>query len=97
LTGALPPVDFLPFLKYLPPLLAPWKTKCENTRRLQRKLYFGLLRDTEERVAQGHGNGSFMEQVNLYMLHNGETSLILLIYMMAFIGSGAPGGVWNES
>lgn len=61
--GALPPIDFLPFLKYMPKILAPWKVKCDTTRYLQRKLYFGLLRETEERVAQGHENGSFMEQI----------------------------------
>jgi hypothetical protein len=62
--GAVPPVDFLPFLKYLPTPLAPWKTVCEDIRRLQRKIYFGLLREAEERVAQGYENGCFMEQVN---------------------------------
>jgi hypothetical protein len=63
-TGAFPPVDFFPFLKYFPTPLASWKTYCEKTRRLQRKLYFGLLSETEERMAQGHENGCFMEQVS---------------------------------
>jgi hypothetical protein len=62
--GALPPVELLPFLKYIPAPLAPWKTRCANVRRLQRKLYFGLLRETEERLAQGRENGCFMEQVS---------------------------------
>ncbi|CAE6457751.1 unnamed protein product [Rhizoctonia solani] len=61
--GALPPVDFLPFLKWMPRPLAQWKDYCDETRRRQRKLYFGLLRETEERVANGHENGCFMEEV----------------------------------
>ncbi|KAF8599111.1 cytochrome P450 [Ceratobasidium sp. AG-I] len=61
--GAFPPIDFLPFLKYLPTSLASWKTHCETTRCLQRKLYFGLLKEVEERLAQGHENGCFMEEV----------------------------------
>lgn len=61
--GSIPPVDFLPILKYTPKFLAPWKTQCDTVRRLQRQLYFGLLGEVEERLAQGHENGSFMEQV----------------------------------
>jgi len=61
--GAQPPVDFLPFLKYLPTPLASWKTLCDTMRHLTRKTYFGLLRETEERVARGFENGCFMEQV----------------------------------
>ncbi|KAF8600198.1 cytochrome P450 [Ceratobasidium sp. AG-I] len=61
--GTFPLVDFLPFLRHLPTPLAPWKVLCENTRQLQRKLFFGLLTEVEERVAQGYENGCFMEQV----------------------------------
>ncbi|KAF8599138.1 cytochrome P450 [Ceratobasidium sp. AG-I] len=61
--GASPLVDFLPFLKYIPASLASWKTRCETIRRLQRKLYFGLLKEVEERLAQGYENGCSMEQV----------------------------------
>lgn len=62
--GALPPVDFLPFLKYLPTPLASWKPYCENIRRLQRKLYFGHLKEVEQRLAHGQENDCFMEQVS---------------------------------
>ncbi|KAH7338159.1 cytochrome P450 [Rhizoctonia solani] len=61
--GALPPVDFLSFLKWMPPPLARWKDYCDETRRRQRDLYFGLLREIEERVSNGHENGCFMEEV----------------------------------
>lgn len=71
--GATPPVDFLPFLKYLPTPLAQWKVKCETIRRLQRNLYFGFLQETEERVAKGLENESFMEQVLTRQVEFGMT------------------------
>ncbi|KAF8602930.1 cytochrome P450 [Ceratobasidium sp. AG-I] len=61
--GVAPPVDFLPFLKYIPMFLNSWKARCETIRQMQRKLYFGLLGEVEERLAQGLENGCFMEQV----------------------------------
>lgn len=39
--GATPPVDALPFLKYLREFAAPWKVAARNIRRDQRALYFG--------------------------------------------------------
>ncbi|KAF8686528.1 cytochrome P450 [Rhizoctonia solani] len=61
--GSLPPIDFLPFVKWMPRPLARWKDVCDETRRRQRNLYFGLLRETEERVANNYENGCFMEEV----------------------------------
>ena len=62
--GAAPPVEFLPFLKYIPFFLSAWKARCESIRQLQRKLYFGLLGEVEKRVAQGLENGCFVEEVS---------------------------------
>ncbi|KAG9095721.1 hypothetical protein FS749_009926 [Ceratobasidium sp. UAMH 11750] len=61
--GAVPPIDFFPFLKYIPTPFASWKQRCFTARRLQRKIYFGLQGETEERIAQGYENGCFMEQM----------------------------------
>lgn len=61
--GAHPPVDLLPFLKYVPERWAPWKTLCNKTRKMQRALYFGLLAECEERLAKGEENGCFMDEV----------------------------------
>ncbi|QRV90269.1 cytochrome P450 family protein [Ceratobasidium sp. AG-Ba] len=61
--GVVPPVELLPFLKYTPKYFAPWKTYCEKARELQRRLFFGLVHETKEQVAQGRGNGCFIEQV----------------------------------
>ncbi|KAK0223130.1 cytochrome P450 [Armillaria fumosa] len=58
--GAHPPLDILPFLKHLP---GAWKRLCEETRRLQRELYFALLDECQERLRHGQENGCFMEKV----------------------------------
>ncbi|EIN10089.1 cytochrome P450 [Punctularia strigosozonata HHB-11173 SS5] len=63
--GAHPPIDILPFLRYTPERWAPWKSLCREVRRLQRELYFGLLEECEQRVADGSADGqeSFMDEV----------------------------------
>ena len=62
--GAQPPVDFLPILKYVPERWAPWKTLYKEVRKVQRKLYFGLLTECERaRVKRGEENSSYMEEV----------------------------------
>ena len=61
--GAHPPVDLLPILRYVPERWAPWKTLCREARRLQRKLYFGLLEQSEKRIRENDRNGCFMEDV----------------------------------
>ncbi|KAJ6569170.1 cytochrome P450 [Mycena capillaripes] len=42
---------------------AKWKRNCERVRNLQRKFYFGLLRETKERILREEKNGSYMEEV----------------------------------
>jgi hypothetical protein len=61
--GAHPPVDLIPILKSVPERWASWKTETRIIRRLQRKLYFGLLERVEERVNKGMFNGCRMETV----------------------------------
>lgn len=61
--GNAPPVDLIPILKWIPERFAGWKQKCSEVRRLQRKLYFGLMDDVKERLARGDTNGCFMETV----------------------------------
>ena len=58
--GSFPPVDQIPWLKYVPEMLAKWKQVCRQVRGLQRELYFGLLEETEKRSAE---NGCFMETI----------------------------------
>ncbi|KAJ8072218.1 hypothetical protein PM082_015776 [Marasmius tenuissimus] len=61
--GAHPPIDLLPFLKYIPEKWATWKQLARSIRRKQRDLYFGLVAETEKRMKMGEENGSYMEQV----------------------------------
>jgi cytochrome P450 len=56
-------MDLIPILKKVPERFAPWKTLCAHTRKLQRDLYFGLLAETEQRIANHQENNCFMEQI----------------------------------
>ncbi|EJD48900.1 cytochrome P450, partial [Auricularia subglabra TFB-10046 SS5] len=61
--GAHPPVDLIPILGKVPERWASWKTLCREVRRLQRKLYFGLLEECENRLKDGKHTGCFLEEV----------------------------------
>ncbi|KAJ7040944.1 cytochrome P450 [Mycena alexandri] len=61
--GATPPLDYFPFLKYVPERWAKWKRDCKYVRQVQREMYFGLLDQTRERVQRGEGNGSYAEEL----------------------------------
>ncbi|KAJ6551141.1 cytochrome P450 [Mycena capillaripes] len=61
--GATPPLDFFPFLKYVPERWAKWKRNCRDVRRMQRELYFRLLDETQERLGMDQGNGSYVEEL----------------------------------
>ena len=58
--GATPPIDLLPFLKYLP---GSWKTRAANVRRDQYALYRSLMEATKQRISQGISTGGLMEQI----------------------------------
>ncbi|KAI0793048.1 cytochrome P450 [Irpex lacteus] len=58
--GSFPPVDQIPWLKYVPERFAKWKQACREVRDLQRELYFGLLDEAEKRTVE---NGCFIETV----------------------------------
>ncbi|ESK85920.1 cytochrome [Moniliophthora roreri MCA 2997] len=60
---AVPPVDLLPFLDYIPESWAWWKRLALETRQKQRALYFGLLDECEQRMKRGEENGAYMEKV----------------------------------
>ncbi len=57
--GAHPPLDLLPFLRYLP---GSWKEVCRQARRLQRQLYFGVLDECQTRLQHGQETGCFIER-----------------------------------
>ncbi|KAF5369154.1 hypothetical protein D9757_011077 [Collybiopsis confluens] len=59
----IPPLDFLPFLKYVPERWAYWKTLAQKTRKLQHDIYSGMLASAEDRLTNNRGNGSFIESI----------------------------------
>jgi hypothetical protein len=63
--GAHPPVDLIPLLKYIPKRFAPWKRICREIKQKQRSLHHALLRECEERVAEGQDadDAPFMDQI----------------------------------
>lgn len=66
--GGLPPVELIPALKYIPERWAPWKQLCKEARGLQRRLCFGLLDVTINRIKDGRRTDCFME----YLLDHQE-------------------------
>ncbi|KAJ3560400.1 hypothetical protein NP233_g10860 [Leucocoprinus birnbaumii] len=58
-----PPLDDLPFLKYMPKPWAAWKEAYKHVKALQSGLYFGLMEEVERRLASGDTNGCFFEDV----------------------------------
>ncbi|ESK85931.1 cytochrome [Moniliophthora roreri MCA 2997] len=60
---AVPPVDLLPFLDYIPERWAWWKGLAAKTRQKQRALYFGLVDECEQRMKRGEENGSYFEEI----------------------------------
>ncbi|EEB88929.1 hypothetical protein MPER_13039 [Moniliophthora perniciosa FA553] len=60
---AVPPVDLLPFLDYIPERWAWWKRLAAETRQKQRALYFGLVDECEQRMKRGEENGSYIEEI----------------------------------
>ena len=63
--GATPPLDFFPFLKYIPEWtgLAGWKKRVRDCRQHQRDLYFGLLDETMGKMERGEETGCHMEEI----------------------------------
>ncbi|KAJ8078324.1 hypothetical protein PM082_000531 [Marasmius tenuissimus] len=81
--GATPPLDFFPFLQYIPEWtgLAGWKKRVRECRQHQRDLFFGLLDETMGRMKRGEENGCHMEEVI-----RRQKELQLDREMMAYLG-----------
>lgn len=56
--GAHPPVDMIPFLKYIP---GSWKQICAKMKVSQDELYEGIIDACAKRVERGIRNGCFLE------------------------------------
>lgn len=52
--GGAPPIDFFPFLKYVPEALAGWKTQAKKSRADLKHFYEEILfKETAEKVRSG--------------------------------------------
>lgn len=61
--GTHPPIDLLPFLKWVPDRWAPWMKECYRIRDRRNKVHFTLLEECERRVARGDDANSFIEGI----------------------------------
>lgn len=60
-----PPIKSFPFLENIPDWMTPWqgwKQRALKVKEMQESLYMGLLRETQERLAQGKGTDCYMAQ-----------------------------------
>lgn len=61
--GAQPPLDLLPFLRYVPEQWASWKTTVRRLRAVQQDIYVSLVRYCEKRIERGDYSGSALEAI----------------------------------
>lgn len=59
--GAVPPLELVPFLQYIPERFARWKRLANKVRSLHQILYFDLLDEVQHRIDNGQTNGCWME------------------------------------
>ena len=60
--GATPPVDAFPFLRFIPTVFAPWKSRASAIRNEQQKLYRSLLNETKAKL-RGDKTECFMAKL----------------------------------
>ncbi|KAL0767012.1 hypothetical protein CaCOL14_010583 [Colletotrichum acutatum] len=61
--GAVPPFDVLPFLRYVPDFLTPWrgwKLRAADLKLKQNGLYHDLFEEAKARISQGKAGDSFV-------------------------------------
>ncbi|CAL1701790.1 unnamed protein product [Somion occarium] len=80
--GAIPPVDLLPVLQYIPEIWAPWKRTCRELRQKYQKIFSGLRDMCETRMKMNRRNGCFLEDV-----FNQQEKLGLTKPMIAAVGA----------
>ncbi|KAM0749101.1 cytochrome P450 [Meredithblackwellia eburnea MCA 4105] len=62
--GAAPPVDILPFLKYVPEALAGWKTNARKIKEELDELYINIMfKEIKLKMEKGIHTGCWMEQI----------------------------------
>ncbi|KZP29881.1 cytochrome P450 [Athelia psychrophila] len=63
--GTHPPIDLLPFLKYVPMRWAPWMRDCEDVKRRRDALLWRLYEECEDRMNKGEDPRSLLEETIL--------------------------------
>lgn len=71
--GSTPPVDAFTFLRSFPEFLSPWKKEAKEIRKEQSSLYYGLLRETKERLDNHSLASCFMENLLEFQVKYGLT------------------------
>ena len=81
-TGATPPIDIFPFLRWFPRSVASWKTKAQSIRKDELDLYMGLLEGVRTRK-KVKSRDTFADAL-LDMPNDGRFSDEQLGYMVLF-------------
>lgn len=63
--GTHPPIDLLPFLKYVPRKWASWMQDCEDVKRRRDVLHWRLYKECEDRMNKGEDPRSLLEETIL--------------------------------
>ncbi|QRV75533.1 cytochrome P450 family protein [Ceratobasidium sp. AG-Ba] len=95
--GAVPPIELLPFLKYIPKMFAKWKAEAESVRDMQQEIYSRLLDEVREHRTSGTQTGCFTEQI-LARKESAELSDSQLSYLGGALIEGSAGTTtaWNK-
>lgn len=88
--GSVPPYDVLPFLKYVPDFLTPWrgwKKRAASLKSKQSSLYRNLFKEATERVIAGKSQDCFVASL-LRDRERGGYSQVELEYITGFLMEG---------
>ncbi|KAF8814915.1 putative cytochrome P450 monooxygenase [Phlegmacium glaucopus] len=62
-TTRFPPVEIMPWIKYIPRWLAPWTTHLDLMKLVRNRLFDSLLDECDQAVKMGRGTGCYIEKV----------------------------------
>ncbi|KAF8813428.1 putative cytochrome P450 monooxygenase [Phlegmacium glaucopus] len=62
-TARFPPVEIMPWIKYIPRWLAPWTTHLDLMKLERNRLFDSLLDECDQAVKMGRGTGCYIEKV----------------------------------
>ncbi|KAF8816482.1 cytochrome P450 [Phlegmacium glaucopus] len=62
-TARFPPVEIMPWIKYIPRWLAPWTNHLDLLKQVRNPLFDSLLDECDQAVKMGRGTGCYIEKV----------------------------------